>query len=97
MSAYKAIFNMEKLLSETSFKNSNIDTIIFMDKNDEMISLTLLRERINQYKLSSCSVYEVTNTGAAIKPKYHHLLIDNKCVSEMTWQYVSKTILDFLD
>lgn len=97
MSAYKALFTMEKLLSKASFKNCNIDTIIFIDKNDEMISRALLRKRIHQYNLANWRVYEVTNTGAVIKPKYHHLLIDTKCVSEMTWQYISKTILGFLD
>jgi esterase/lipase len=97
MAAYKIIFDMEKSLCSACFGNSNVDTIIFIDKSDEMISVGILRERIIQYELTNWRVCEVTNTGAAIRPQYHHLLIDNKCVSESTWQYISQAMLDFLD
>jgi esterase/lipase len=97
MAAYKAIFNMEELLCAVSFRNCNVNTIVFIDKNDEMISAALLHKRINKYNLTNWSVYELTNVGAVIKPRYHHLLIDDKCVSEATWQSISKTILKFLD
>jgi esterase/lipase len=96
MAAYKIVFDMEMSLCSAYFRNSNVDTIIFIDKNDEMISIEILRERINQYELTNWRIYEVTNTGAAIKPQYHHLLIDNKCVSVSTWQYISETMLNFL-
>jgi esterase/lipase len=96
MAAYKIIFDMEESLISASFRNSNIDTIIFIDRNDEMVSAGILRERIDQYDLTNWKIYEVSNTGAVIRPQYHHLLIDNKCVSESTWQYISRTMLDFL-
>jgi len=97
MAAYKIIFDMEETLCSASFRKSNIDTIIFIDRYDEMISTEILRERINQYDLTKWKIYEVTNSGGVIRPQYHHLLIDNKCVSESTWQYISGTILSFLE
>jgi esterase/lipase len=96
IAAYRIVFDMEKLLCSASFNNSNVDTIIFIDKKDEMISIGILRKRMNQYNLTNWSIYEVTNNGAVIRPPYHHLLIDNKCVSVVTWQFISETILDFL-
>ena len=97
MAAYKTIFDMEGSLISASFRNCNIDTIVFIDRYDEMVSAEILRERIDQYDLTNWKIYEVTNTGAVIRPQYHHLLIDSKCVSESTWQYISGTITDFLD
>jgi esterase/lipase len=97
IAAYKAVFSMEESLRAASFMNCNVNTIIFIDKNDEMVSARILRERINQYKLTNWKIYDVTNIGAVISPKYHHLLIDNKCVSASTWQYISGIILCFLD
>jgi hypothetical protein len=97
MAAYRILFDMEESLRSASFKNSNVDTIIFIDKNDELISIEILRNRMNQYDLTNWRIYEVTNNGAVIRPLYHHLLIDSKCVSTETWQYISETILDFLD
>jgi hypothetical protein len=95
--AYKIVFDMEESLRSASFRNCNVNTLIFIDKNDEMISIGLLRKRINQFELTNWSIYEVTNAGTGITPPYHHLLIDNNCVSESTWQYISGTILSFLD
>ncbi|MDR0603073.1 MAG: lysophospholipase [Bacteroidales bacterium] len=97
MAAYKIVFAMEEALCASSFRNCNIDTIIFIDKNDEMVSTGILRERINYYGLTNWRIYEVTNAGAIIRPQYHHLLVDNKCVSALTWQYISEKILEFLN
>jgi esterase/lipase len=96
IAAYRILFDMEESLRSASFKNCNVDTIIFIDKNDELISLGILRERMKRYGLTNWRVYEVTNNGAVIRPRYHHLLIDNKCVSTLTWQYISGTITSFL-
>jgi esterase/lipase len=96
IAAYKALFSLEESLIATSFLNSNVNTIIFIDKKDEMVSIKKLRERIIEYKLTNWKIYEVSNNGALIRPKYHHLLIDQNCVSASTWQYISETILSFL-
>jgi esterase/lipase len=97
LAAYKIVFNMEKSLRSASFRNCNVNTIIFIDKHDEMVSIGILRKTINQYKLTNWKIYEITNTGAVIRPQYHHLLIDNRCVSASTWQYISSAIVNFLD
>jgi esterase/lipase len=97
IAAYKTVFDMEESLCAASFRNCNVNTIIFIDKNDEMASIRILRERISQYGLTNWRIYEATNAGAVIRPRYHHLLIDNNCVSASTWQYISGTIAGFLD
>ena len=97
IAAYKSVFNLEESLCSAHFENCNASTVIFIDKNDEMVSIGILRERINQYKLTNWKIHEITNNGAAIRPKYHHLLIDNKCVSVSKWQYISETIVSFLE
>jgi esterase/lipase len=97
IAAYKTVFNMEEALCADSFRNCNVNTIIFIDKNDELVSIKTLRERIIFFNLTNWKIYEVTNTGAVIRPPYHHLLIDNKCVSVSTWQYISDTILNFFN
>jgi esterase/lipase len=94
--AYKIVFNMEKALCNASFFKNNIDTIIFIDKSDELVSIKTLRNRINQYKLTNWKILEISNDGAVTKPQHHHLLIDNRCVSASTWQYITNSIIDFL-
>jgi esterase/lipase len=97
MGAYKNVFSMEEKLRDVSFFKNNVDTIIFIDKNDEMISIGTLKNRIKQYNLTNWNVLEISNKGAVIKPQYHHLLIDNRCVSLATWQYITNSIIGFLE
>jgi len=97
LAVYKAVFEMEELLCSFSFKNCNINTILFIDRNDEMLSINTLNERIIQYGLNNWKIYEISNANAAIKPQYHHLLIDSKCVSSETWRFISGAIMDFLN
>ena len=97
IAAYKILFNMEASLCSASFKNCNVDTLIFIDKKDEMITTKILRERIDTYKLTNWKIHEVTNTGAVIRPNYHHLLIDSSCVSDVTWHNITEAMLNFLN
>jgi esterase/lipase len=97
MGTYKIVFNMEEKLCAAAFSENNIDTIVFIDKNDEMLSVNTLRNRIKQYKLTNWRVLEISNDGAVIQPPYHHLLIDNRCVSDATWRYITDAIIGFLE
>jgi esterase/lipase len=97
MGAYKIIFKMEEALCDVAFLNNNIDTVIFIDKKDEMLSLRVLQNRIKRYKLTNWNVLEISNDGAVIKPPYHHLLIDTRCVSDSTWRYITGAITNFLE
>ena len=97
LAEYMRLVEMEKSLYSGSLKKCNVHTIVFIDRKDEMISTKILKKRIKEYGLSNWKIYELTNTGALIKPQYHHLLIDSKCVSSATWRFISGTIMDFLD
>jgi hypothetical protein len=68
IAAYKAVFAMEEILCAGSFRNCNINAIVFVGKNDELVSIKTLRERINLYNLTNWRIFEVTNTGGDIRP-----------------------------
>jgi esterase/lipase len=70
IAAYRTLFNMEKSLCSAFFENNNVNTIIFIDQNDEMVSANMLRKRIKKYELTNWRIYEVSNTGALIRPRY---------------------------
>ena len=96
MAAYKALFSLQKSFHYSTIGNCNVDTIIFIDKKDELISFRLLRKIIKKNHLTNWEIHEVSNKGTVVKPIFHHLLIDSKCVSPQTWQYISQTIISFL-
>ncbi|MHC6202161.1 alpha/beta hydrolase [Breznakiellaceae bacterium SP9] len=96
LGAYKALFAMEKRLCALRFCRSNIDTRIFMDKKDELLSMRAFKKHLTQYKLSKWRIVPLSNKGAARRPAFHHVLIDAQSVSASTWQRICKEILDFL-
>jgi hypothetical protein len=97
ISAYNALFELEDNLYKNEFENCNILTIIFIDPKDELINVSKLQKSITNFNLSNWNVVTVSNIGTEIKPKYHHLIIDSKCVSSDTWNSIHKKILNFLE
>jgi tRNA A-37 threonylcarbamoyl transferase component Bud32 len=97
ISAYNALFELEDILYRNEFGNCNIPTLIFIDPKDELINISKLQKSIKNFNLSNWNVVTVSNTGTEIKPKYHHLIIDNKCVSSETWNTIHERILYFLE
>jgi esterase/lipase len=97
IAAYRIVFNMEEELCYKSFGKNNVDTLVFIDRKDEFISVETLQKRIVDYNLTNWNVLEVSNNGAAIRPQYHHLIIDNRCVSDSAWQYITNSILVFME
>jgi esterase/lipase len=95
--AYHALFSLEDQLCEKRFARSNVNTLVFIDPRDEMISARKLRKRIAEYRLSAWEVAELTNSGGNVRPKYHHLIIDSNCVDSETWKFITETLLQRLD
>jgi len=96
VSAYKALFELESNLHANEFANCNINTLIFIDPNDELINISGLGNIITNYNLSNWNIETISNTGAVINPNYHHLIIDNKSLSPDTWNALCVKILQFL-
>ena len=97
ISAYRALFELEDNLYKNKFTNCNIPTLVFIDPKDELISVSKLQKSILNFNLSNWNIITVSNTGAEITPKYHHLIIDNKSVSTETWNFIHDRIVYFLN
>ena len=96
VSAYKALFELEDDLHKNEFANCNIPTLIFIDPKDELINNKKLQKHITNFKLTNWNIITVSNKGTEIKPKYHHLIIDNRSLPPAAWDTMSKNILEFL-
>ncbi|GHU61536.1 hypothetical protein FACS189445_3660 [Spirochaetia bacterium] len=93
LAAYNALFELEEKLCNDKFANNTIETVLFIDPQDEFISLRKLRERIKEAALLQWEIVEITKDGANIKPPYHHLIIDRNCTGETTWRSIQSKIL----
>ncbi|WP_162510755.1 alpha/beta fold hydrolase [Treponema endosymbiont of Eucomonympha sp.] len=95
LAAYQALFALEDQLCAARFAHSNIETLLFIDPDDELISMSALQKRIAEYELSRWNTVAVTNSGARSAPRYHHLIIDADCAGEETWRQMTARIADF--
>jgi len=97
VNAYKAVFDLTDALKTAAFAHSNTDTLVFIDPDDEFVSAGGLRKVIAKNGLTNWRITEISNKGAGIRPAYHHLIIDNKCVSPAAWENIAAQIIAFLE
>ena len=76
-------------------EQSHPHTLVFMDPEDELVSLKDLRKNIKNFGLSNWEIREVSASLSKLKPKYHHLIIDSDCVDPETWRGICQRLLDF--
>ena len=93
---YEILFNEQKNVAASRFRNLNIPTLIFLDTRDELISYIRLRRQINLFALQRYKVVLLTGKLNDRKSQYHHLIIDEQSLGEENWKLVNKEMEAFL-
>jgi hypothetical protein len=96
LGAYKALFNLEERFDNSVSVFNNIDTLVFIESADELISLNELERKIKRFDLSRWRIHKVSTSGSKLTPSYHHLIIDSTCVSEDMWRIMSEALAEHL-
>jgi len=91
--AYQALFSMLKTFSPDELKR--FSTLVFLDPQDELISIGQLKKLKNKLKLN-LNLIEIDNSENKLDPTYHHLIVDEKSASKSQWPKIIKAIDDFL-
>ena len=97
IAAYNALFEMYAHLENNLNTKINIPTVVFIDKQDELISFSGLHNMIQDRNLNQWNIHPVEKDKTATKIKMHHLIIDEASVGKNMWQeIVDVTITHFL-
>jgi alpha-beta hydrolase superfamily lysophospholipase len=97
IAAYNALFEMYVHLENNLDPRINIPTVVFIDKQDELISFSGLQNMIQDQNLDQWKIHPVQKDKTATKIKMHHLIIDEASVGNNMWQeIVDVTITHFL-
>jgi esterase/lipase len=97
IAAYNALFEMYVHLENNLDPKINIPTVVFIDKQDELISFSGLQNMVQDLNLDQWKIHPVKKDKTATKIKMHHLIIDEASVGRNTWQeIVEVTITHFL-
>jgi hypothetical protein len=94
--AYKMLFHYQKFLLANDFNYTNITTLIFIDPKDELVSLDLLQEYIQQFDLYNLRIIELSSNMNERQIKYHHLIVDKSTMGEENWNFFLSSVNKFL-
>ena len=97
MAAYNALFDaVEHLEDNLDPEKINVPTIIFIDKQDELISFSGLNAMIMEQELDRWKLHPVKKDPTATEREMHHLIIDEASVGKQTWKEIEDTTIRHL-
>ena len=96
MAAYNALFEMHAHFENNLDPRINIPTIVFADRQDELISFSGLYNMILDQNLDQWRILPVKKDEIGTEVKMHHIIIDEASVGRQMWQKMVKTTITHL-
>ena len=93
MAAYNTLFEAIKHFNKHLGPKLNIPTIIFMDKQDELVSFRGLKRLVDKEKLDQWKFHLVQKEKAEVKVKMKHIILDEQSVGENMWNQMRTSII----
>ena len=93
LSAYKALSQIKNNLDEKGIINSNVPTLVIMDKNDELIPIKEIKALFTDYRLNNWILEIVDNQFAYDNYGFRHLLVDENSVGKEVWNSITAKVL----
>jgi alpha-beta hydrolase superfamily lysophospholipase len=95
MAAYSALYTAVAHLGRTVGAKLNVPTLVFLDKQDELVSYGATARFLLAASLTNWRLYPVAKDSTA-KQRYHHLLIDASSVGQATWDKIAAATIAHL-
>lgn len=96
VNAYRALFDLKASVFDASFKNANIDTLLIIDRNDELIPFNEIRNIVNCYHLSRWQIVLIDNKYAKANSGFRHMIADKLSVGDKVWNKISSQVIEHL-
>jgi esterase/lipase len=96
MAAYNALFEASKHFEKNLDPKINVPTVIFIDKQDELISFSRLKSMIQKQNLDQWKLHPVKKDQTATEIEMHHIIIDEASVGKQMWKEIVDTTITHL-
>jgi esterase/lipase len=96
MAAYNALFEASKHFERHLDPKINVPTVVFIDKQDELISFSGLKNMIRKQNLDQWNLHPVKKDKTATEIEMHHILIDEASVGKRMWKEIVDTTITHL-
>lgn len=96
IAAYHSLFDAVKHFKENINSRLNIPTIVFIDRQDEMVSHKGLQNIIKTSHFDRWTIRYIQKVTSETTLKPHHLIIDEPSVGKTTWEKMKHEIIAHL-
>ena len=96
VAAYNALFEAIEHFNKDMAQKLNVPTIIFIDKQDELVSYRRLKRIIKKGRLHQWKLHLVKKSETGAKEKMHHLIIDESSIGKDAWNEMRGLIIHHL-
>lgn len=95
VAAYQAMADARKAVEKADPQLYQKDTLIFLDPEDELVSLKKLKSFKEESDLKSWNIVTVTNADHTLEKSFHHLIVDEPSLGKSEWKRVLSQIEKF--
>ncbi len=96
VAAYLAFFECLKNFKKNIGPKLNIPTLVFIDKQDELVSYQGIKEMVRKEKLSQWKIHPVKKQKTSGPAGRHHLIIDADTTGTAKWQKMMTLMVEHL-
>lgn len=96
VAAYNALFEAIEHFNKDMAQKLNVPTIIFIDKQDKLVSYRRLKRIIKNGRLHQWKLHLVKKNTTGAKEKMHHLIIDESSIGKDAWNEMRELIIHHL-
>lgn len=96
LGAYQALFEIKDSLEKNAFKNSNVPTLVLIDKHDELVPSKAIKNIINERKLGQWTLDIVDNKFAKKNYGFRHLMVDEQSMGKVLWSSITEKVKEHL-
>lgn len=93
IAAYQALFELKDSLEKNDYQNANKDTLVLIDRADELVSFADIRKAIEKHHLSRWDLQIISNQFAYKNYGFRHLMVDQEAMGKELWSQVSSMVL----
>lgn len=93
VAAYEALFQIKSDLLDKKFRNTNVDTLVLIDRHDELVNSSAVKKIIRDHHLLMWRLNIVNNQFAYDNYGFRHLMVDEEAVGEKLWADLSDQVL----
>lgn len=97
INAYRALFTLKAFVEAQGYHNANVDTLVMLDRNDELIPFRDIKDIISKHQLSKWKLEAINNDFAKQNHGFRHLIANQNSVGPGVWQELSQKIAAHLN